>query len=72
MSASLLDTTPRRGRLTRLTAKNEIDYVIGEFHINHFALGVVQVIARRKGGRNRWVICSLDTVLNFEEGFGWA
>lgn len=72
MSATLLTTTPKKGRLTRLTPDYETDSMVGEFYINHFAPGVVQIIARRKGGRNRWVLCSLATVINFKEGEGWA
>lgn len=72
MSETLLTTTPKKGRLTRLTVDYKTESMVGEFHVNHFAPGVVQVIARRKGGRNRWVLCSLDVVLNFEEGEGWA
>jgi len=75
---SNLDTTSRRGTLTWLRADDTVSTMVGEFylreHVNpaYVVERRVNVIARRKGGRNKWNLCGQYRVISFVEGAGFS
>lgn len=61
-----------RGTLTYVTPDFATSTLVGTFlgRVNDHNRFVV--IARRKGGRNSWLLCSAADVVSFVEGAGWA
>lgn len=54
------------GELSYFVGDYEIETMVGEFYRSG-----INVIARRKGGRNYWQLCSSSRVVDFKEGVGY-
>ena len=57
----------QKGTLRYIAADGEWCLIVGEFYVSG-----PKVIARRKGGRNRWHLCNISAVTSFELGRGWS
>ena len=68
MSANLLMPYEQRGQLTYVKHDSSMAVMDGWFSRGaaHETSGIVNVVARRVRGRNRWQLCNIDNVSSFD------